>query len=99
MQKGKSKIWCAGGRGGGSELWAGASHSGWSHYGMIGHRRGQPLEAARPEDRRPEELGWVYNVARAWRVVDDDDEVLVVGPCSSDCQCKDDGGKGQGVRG
>ncbi len=63
-----------GGEGASSELWAGASHSGrpGSHYGMIGHRRGQPLEVARPEDTRPEERGWVYNVALAWRVEEDD---------------------------
>ena len=98
MQKDEYDMVC-GGEGRSSELWAGASHSGQSHYGMIGNRCGQPLEAARPEDRRPEERGWVYNVARAWRVEEDEDEVLVVGPCSSNCQCKHDGGKGQSVRG
>ncbi len=64
---------------------------------MTGHRCGQPLEAPRPEDSKPEGQGCGYVVARAWRAEEEEagweDEERVAGPRAS--ACENDGGDGR----
>ncbi len=57
---------------------------------MTGHRCGQPLEALRPEDGKPEGQEDGYVVAHAWLAEEEEagweDEELVAGPHSSACE-------------
>ncbi len=64
---------------------------------MTGHRCGQPLQAPRPEDGKPEGLGDGYVVARAWLAEEEEadweNKERVAGPRSS--ACENDGGDGR----